>query len=168
MEVPTRTAISPQGLVLHKRVRAWSIWLQGAIAVAAILGVVLGLIYARSTPAGRDSLKIEVAELRSQAAEGRLLAEQAAQGALTSRYQRSAVLQLRGKIESTSMKLQSLRVEPGLDQMLVQARQAAAELTNTIGELLNGAPGPTTGALSRDLASIFGRLMTLETALTNK
>ena len=59
---------------MHKRVRSWSVWLQWAILLSALAGAVVWAVGAARAPSGRDELKNEVAELRSQAAAGQLLA----------------------------------------------------------------------------------------------
>ena len=73
---------------MHKRARSWGNWLTPAILLSAFVGAAFWMAHAEEKPSGRDELKIEVAELRSQAGVGQLLAEQAATGNVTSVFHR--------------------------------------------------------------------------------
>lgn len=95
---------------------------------AVALGLVAWMVYAEMKPLNRNELKIEVASLRSLAADGRLLGEQTLAGRTTKTFFGTENYLLHDKVATTRQGLDSDSVESGLEGQLSQARQLAAQL----------------------------------------
>ena len=151
---------------MHKRARSWGNGLTLAILLSAVIGAAFWIGRAEEKPSGREELKIEVAELRSQAGVGQLLAEQAANGKVTSVFLREQASQLQKNVEATHKKLDPSQFEPSVRD----ASSRAGELSARLGEnvrALAGAYGDTqaAGALKDEFANLFSQLMSLENSL---
>src|SRR5215216_2563604 len=110
---------------MQKRVRLWSIWLQGAILLTFVAATAFIIIDVRSKPAGKSDLKVVVSQLRSHAAEGQLLAEQAAAQHLTSTYLIAHTRKLQEKAQSLSEELSSIDVDASLEMTRTRGRELA-------------------------------------------
>ena len=144
----------------------WGIWLQVVIALSILTTIAFWVISASSTPAGRDSVKIYVAELRSQAAEGQLLAEQALADGVTSTYLRSQASQLQDHTQSVLKGLQSLSVESGLETDKAQAESLGGSLNDDLKRLADSFVGQEEiDRLKNDFAGLFSNLLMLESSL---
>lgn len=151
---------------MHKRVRSWSRWLQWAVLLSVAGGAVVWVVGAAEAPADRAELKNAVAELRSQAAVGRLLAEQAATGNVTSRYFKAQASELRKNVEAARAQVAPSKFEPGLRDAAARVSESAGRLSEDAGAL-GGAYGDAraAGALQEDFAGLFSQLMSLEESL---
>jgi paraquat-inducible protein B len=151
---------------MHKRARSWGNWLTLAIILSAVIGAAFWIGRAEEKPSGREELKIEVAELRSQAGVGQLLAEQAANGKVTSVFLREQASQLQKNVEAMHKKLDPSQFEPGVRDASARAGELSARLGEDV-RALGGAYGNTqaAGALKEEFANLFSQLMSLENSL---
>jgi hypothetical protein len=141
-------------------------WLQGAILLSILIGVSFWLLSAEEAPSGQEDLKILVAELRSQAAEGRLLTEQASTKNLTTVYLRSQTSQLKKNLDSTIKDLDSLKIELGLEEKTARAKESARKLSADIVGLSDLFDNPqAASALRGDFDGLFSQLLELENGL---
>jgi hypothetical protein len=151
---------------MHKRVRSWSVWLQWAVLVSVLAGVFVWVVGAERAPADRGELKNEVAELRSQAAVGGLLAEQAATGKVTSTYFSEQADGLRRNVDAARAQLDPSEFKPELGGAAARAGEAAGRLSEGV-RALGGAYGDAraAGALKGKFDGLFSQLMSLEEEL---
>jgi hypothetical protein len=151
---------------MHKRARSWGNWLTPTILLSALIGAAFWIGRAEEKPSGRDELKIEVAELRSQAGVGQLLAEQAATGKVTSVFFREQASQLQKNVDAAREKLDSSQFEPDVRDASARAGELSARLGDSV-RALGGAYGNTqaAGALRDEFANLFSQLMALENSL---
>jgi hypothetical protein len=142
------------------------VWLQWAVLLSVLAGVLVWAVGASETPAGRDELKNVVAELRSQAAAGKLLAEQAATGKVTSRYFKAQASELRKNVEAARGQLDPSKFRPELREAAGRAGGLAGRLSEDAGAL-GGAYGDARAAdaLKEEFAGLFSQLMSLEEGL---
>jgi len=164
IEHRTNFARSRHGM--HKRARSWGNWLTLAIFLSAVIGAALWIGRAEEKPSGRDELKIEVAELRSQAGVGQLLAEQAATGNVTSIFHREQASQLQKNVEAARKQLDPSEFEPGVRAAAERAGELSARLgedVRALGDTYGDAPAA--GALKDEFANLFSQLMSLENSL---
>src|SRR2546423_11333793 len=111
---------------MHKRARSWGNWLTPTILLSALIGAAFWIGRAEEKPSGRDELKIEVAELRSQAGVGQLLAEQAATGKVTSLFLRGQASQPQKNVDATPKKPDPSPFQPaGPDASGLRARPSS-------------------------------------------
>lgn len=151
---------------MHKRVRFWSIWLQAAILLSILSCLAIWIISAREMPSGQESLRVEVGGLRSQAAEGQFLAEQAMQNKTTAIFLRTQTEQLQKKVQSVLKDLQSMKVESGLETKTAQARKLADNLNTSLYNLANSLNNQQqTDDLKSALINLFSQLSDLENSL---
>src|SRR2546421_1887721 len=151
---------------MHKRAGSWSSWLTLAILLSAAVGAAFWIGRAEEKLSGREKLKIDVAELRSQTGVGQLLAEQAAAGKVTSVFLREQASQLQKNVEAARKQLDPSEFEPGVRA----AAERAGELSARLGEdvrALGDAYGdaPAAGALKDEFENLFSQLMSLENSL---
>src|SRR5947209_20203336 len=151
---------------MHKRVRSWSVWLQWAVLLSVVAGVIVWVVGAAQAPADRSELKNVVAELRSQAAVGRLLAEQAATGKITSVYFKAQASELQKNVDAASSQLNPSKFKPELREAGARAGEAAGRLSEGV-RALGGAYGDAraAGALRGEFDGLFSQLMGLEESL---
>ena len=151
---------------MHKRARSWGNWLTPAILLSALIGAAFWIGRAEEKPSGRDELKIEVAELRSQAGVGQLLAEQAATGNVTSVFHREQASQLQKNVDAVRKQLDPTRFEPDVRDTSARAGELSARLSEDV-RALGGAYGDAraAGALKDEFANLFSQLMSLENSL---
>lgn len=141
-------------------------WLQWAVLLSVLAGAAAWMVGAAKTPADREELKNVVAELRSQAAVGQLLAEQAATGRVTSVYFRAQAAELRKNVEAARGQLDPSKFKPGLRETAARAGEMAGRLSADVGAL-DGAYGDAraAAALKGEFAGLFSQLMGLEEGL---
>src|SRR5947209_11935263 len=113
---------------MHKRARSWGNWLTLAILLSAFVGAAFWMAGAKEKPSSRDELKIEVAELRSQAGVGQLLAEQAATGNITSVFLKEQASQLQKNVDATRKQLDPSQFEPDVRDASARAGELSARL----------------------------------------
>ena len=151
---------------MHKRVRSWNVWLQWALLLSVLAGALAWAVGASRTPSGREELKNEVAELRSQAAVGQFLAEQAATGNVTSVYFKAQASELRKNVEAARGQLDPSKFRPELRGEVARASEMAGRLSEDVNSL-GGAygDGRAAGALRDEFAGLFSQLMGMEEGL---
>ena len=98
-------------------------------------GLVFWLVREMNKPLGAASLKIAVSELRSNASEAEVIAEQALSGRLTSTYFQTQTIMLRDNSEAVMKSLGSAEPQAGLEEKLSQARELAERITASFGSL---------------------------------
>ena len=99
-----------------------SMKLMQAILVALIAGGMIFWIGAEmGKPAGREDLKVEVVDIRSNVSEAAKIIEAAASGRLTGKYFQNETAMLQENLAKTSKTLGSAKVEPGLEAKFVEA-----------------------------------------------
>ena len=151
---------------MHKRARAWSTWLQLAVLLSAAAGASYWLASAGSGSLDREALKSVVGELRSQAAVGRLLAEQSASGKLTRTFLETQAGQSRKKIESEREELKSSSVAPEVIGPSMRASTLAGRLNDDYAALPRSyEDANTAAALLREFDALFKELKSLEDGL---
>jgi hypothetical protein len=150
---------------VQKRARSWSKWLWAAIIVAAVAAM-LWAAAVELKPSGRENLRIEVAGLRSRAAVGRLLAEQAATGNLTANFFREHSSQLEKNVDAANARIDPSKFEPELRGDVFKAGELSSRLSADV-RALEGAygDGAKAGALKEEFADIFSQLSALEDSL---
>jgi hypothetical protein len=151
---------------MHKRVRSWSVWLQWAVLLSLLAGAAAWVVGAAKKPADRGELKDVVAELRSQAAVGQLMAEQAATGRVSSVYFRAQAAELRKNVEAARAQLDPSEFKPELRETASRAGEMAGRLSADAGTL-GGAYGDARAAAAQkeEFAGLFSQLMELEESL---
>lgn len=121
---------------MHKQARHWSIWLQVAIVALTVGAISVSLIAVEEQPAGKHDLKIAVAQLRSAAAEGQLLAEQTAAQHLTTTYLKSHVQRQQQELSSLTDKLSTMKVGGEIEESRTNATALSRQLNDLMGTLL--------------------------------
>jgi hypothetical protein len=151
---------------MHKRARGWSIWLQAGILLSVLAGAAYWLASAGSGALDREGLKSTVGELRSQAAVGRLLAEQSARGQLTRTFLETQVGQARKNIDSERKELKSSSVEPEVIGPSMRASTLATRLDGDYAALPRSyGDAKTADALEREFDAVFSELKSIEEGL---
>ncbi|HEV7889961.1 MAG TPA: hypothetical protein VGP08_04950 [Pyrinomonadaceae bacterium] len=151
---------------MHKRARGWSIWLQAGILLSILAGASYWLAQAGGTSLDREALKSAVGELRSQAAVGRLLAEQSARGELTRTFLETQVGQSRKNIDSERKELKSSSVAPEVIGPSMRASTLARRLDDDYAALaLVYGDGNKAEVLGREFDALFKEFKTLEEGL---
>lgn len=151
---------------MHKRARAWSTLLQVAVLLSVAAGAAYWLAYAGSAALDREGLKSVVAELRSQAAVGRLLAEQSASGKLTRVFLETQAGQTRKHIESEREGLKPNGVQPEVIAPLMRASTLAGRLDDTYAALPRSYGDPKAAAsVEREFDGLFSELKSIEDGL---
>jgi hypothetical protein len=151
---------------MHKRARAWSTWLQAGVLLSVVAGGAYWLAYAGSASLDREGLKAVVGGLRSQAAFGRLLAEQSGRGALTRAFLETQAAQTKKKIESEREQLKPSGVEAEVVGPLIQANTLAGGLDGKY-DALGRSYGDAKAAerLAREFDELFAELKSIEDGL---
>jgi len=151
---------------MHKRARAWSTWLQLAILLSILAGASYWLVNAESGTLDRAAVKSTVSELRSQAAAGRLLAEQSARGELTRTFLETQIEQSRKQIDSERKKLKSSSIAPDVIAPSMHASTLAVRLDDDYAALPRAyGDANTSVALQREFDSLFSELKSIEEGL---
>ena len=141
--------------------------LMQAIIVALIAGGVIFWIGAETgKPAGREDLKVEVVDIRSNVSEAAKIIEAAAAGRLTARYFQNETAMLQEKLVKTSETLGSAKPEPGLEPEFAQARDLAENAATELGRLSSSfGDKPAMEDTKARLAEIFEKARTMEKGL---
>ena len=121
---------------MHKQARHWSIWLQVAIVALTVGAISVSLIAVEEQPAGKEDLKIAVAQLRSAAAEAQLLAEQTAAQHLTTTYLTSHVQRQQQELSSLTDELSTMEVSSEIEESRTNATALSRQLNELMGTLL--------------------------------
>lgn len=124
-----------------------------AVVVAAVLLALAGC--GGRGPIGAAALERQAESLRSGAAEGALLAEDAAAGRTTRTFQRLHSSELADAVAGVESALSSSEAEPGLDAERRRLVDVAGRVRNGL-ERLGGASGDEGRALARDLGAAAG------------
>jgi len=120
----------------------------------------------RTKPAGKSDLKVVVSQLRSHAAEGQLLVEQAAAQHLTSTYLISHTHKLQENVQSLSEELNSMKVEASLDVTRKRVTELATALNNFLGIVPQSYDGRSDAtAITPAFGDLVSQLVELENSL---
>lgn len=143
-----------------------NLWLQ-IIAVLLLLGgLLVWLVRAETKPLNRDELKIEVSNLRSYAAEGRLLAEPSLSGKATRAYFQTQTDLLEDKAEDALKGLDAAKVEEGLELKHWEARSLARQVKTSLERLYSSFERPQEmESVKGELEKLLSRLKELEESL---
>lgn len=109
--------------------------MQAATILLLAGGVVFWGVREINKPLGRDELKIEVADLRSHASEGRKLAEQSSPDKTTRSYFEAQALLLMDKAKEVKKQLDDANPESGLEVEQWQARHLAGQVKTDLEQL---------------------------------
>jgi hypothetical protein len=151
---------------MHKRARSWSNWLGWAVLLSIVAGGAGWLVSSQHSTAGRESLKNEVSELKSQAGVARLLSEQALAGNVTRVFLKAQSEQLEKAVAKTREGLDPSGFAPELNGEVLRASDLALRLDQTLKAL--GESGGERGAadsLRKSFAELFAELSELEDGL---
>jgi hypothetical protein len=140
--------------------------LQAAVLVSVAAGGAYWLAYSGSASLDREALKSAVGELRSQAAVGRLLAEQSASGSLTRTFLETQAEQTRKSVEAEREQLKSSSVMPGVIGPSMRASTLAGRLNDDYAALARTyGDARAADALGREFDKLFAELKSLEEGL---
>jgi hypothetical protein len=94
---------------MHRRAKAWALWLSSAIALAIVATAATALIRERAarSPRTAASLHLPIDDLRSHAEEARLLARLARERELDATFTRQHARQLGKRVEAALRELQN-------------------------------------------------------------
>jgi hypothetical protein len=109
-------------------------WVQGTLLVTVAAAVALTLAIRLRRPLDRDILAIQVAQLQSSAAEGRLLVDNASAGRLAPGFVRQHAQQMAEKVGTTNDKLQK-PAQVGLAGQKAQAQKLGETLQRALFSL---------------------------------
>lgn len=134
------------------------------IIVALIAGGMIFWIGAEmGKPAGREDLKVEVVDIRSNVSEAAKVIEAATYGRLTAKYIQNETAMLQENLAKTSKTLGSAKVEPGLEAKFAEARQLAESAATELGRLSSSfGDKQAMEEAKAKLAEIFERTVTME------
>jgi hypothetical protein len=151
---------------MHKRARAWSTWLQVAVLLSVAAGAAYWLAYVGNGSLDREALKAVAGELRSQAAFGRLLAEQSSQGTLTRTFIETQAGQSRKHIDSERKGLKSSSVAPEVIAPSMRAATLAGRLDDDYAALPRSyGDAKAAAALAHEFDGLFKELKSIEDGL---
>src|SRR5215216_3074416 len=120
---------------LREEIHKPETWIQAIAIILTIAGCAVWMMRQQKKPLGPEDLKINVAELRSQASEGRLIAEQLIAGKVTSAYLQTETLLLRDETEQAIETLSTYRLESGVEATASQAVEYARQLSADLSSL---------------------------------
>jgi hypothetical protein len=148
---------------LRSHATRWSSWLQIAIAISIVAAIGAGVYY-KATAATRDTLYIELGELRSRAAESRRVADDAAAQRLADAFVRGQSQQLAKAVAKLRDELADARAKDASPDV-ARAQALAEELLALVGSLRgNGASPDVAREVARRTAAIVDALIPLERA----
>jgi hypothetical protein len=143
-----------------------SAWTQAAIIILLAGGVVFWGVREINKPLGRDELKIEVADLRSHASEGRKLADQSSPDKTTRAYFEAQTLLLVDKAQEVKKQLDDTNPESGLEVQQGQARHLAGQVKTNLEQLSTSFAQPYEANKVKDeLGTLYPQLSELEESL---
>jgi hypothetical protein len=99
---------------MQRRARAWSTWLEIAILVACLVGATFWIISAKAVTPRQNTIRRELAQMKSQAAIAQILAEQILINSITSTYLNAHILEMQKNMQSILKSLDALGANPGL------------------------------------------------------
>lgn len=111
-----------------------AVWVQGTLLVVAGVAIALVLAMRLNRPFDRDTLAIEVAQLRSSAAQAQLLVDNARADRLAPGFLRQHAQQMADKVATTTGKLQK-PAQAGLTEQKLQAQKLGAALQRALALL---------------------------------
>ena len=87
---------------MHRRAKAWSVWIAAAIVLAGLAGAAVSFAAHRRahSPRADPALRLSIADLRSNAEEGALIVRIARAGRLTPTFTREHARQLARRVQS--------------------------------------------------------------------
>ena len=130
--------------------RQGAAWMQAVAIVAIALAIVAALLWRLRLPFDNDTLAIEVAQLRSDAAEAAALARSVRADQLAPGFVRLHAEQLSIKVQSVHDTLRGKSARAPLDDALDDARQSAGALLAALDALSEDGQRPLTQALPFD------------------
>ena len=137
--------------------------MQVAVLISIAAGASYWLAYAGGSSLDREGVKSSVGELRSQAAAGRLLAEQAGAGNLTRVFLETQSRQSLKNIESEREGLKASSVAPEVIAPSMRASTRARRLGDDYAALPRSCEDPkVAGELAREFGALFSDLKSLE------
>jgi hypothetical protein len=110
-------------------------WLQILTVLLIVGGSLVFLITAKTKSLDKQSLKIALIELRSQAAQGKLLAEAALDGRTTLTYFGGQLQWLQQKADTNRKELTATKSQPGLENSISKAREVAERVHENLAAL---------------------------------
>jgi hypothetical protein len=141
-------------------------FMQAMIGALIVGGIIFWIGAETGKPAGREDLKVEVTDIRSNVSEAMKIIEAAMTGSLTAKYFRNETAMLQEKLVKTSKTLGSAKPEHGLEEKFAQARQLADSAAAELGRL-----SPSFGDklamedMKAKLAEIFEKAVMMEKEL---
>jgi hypothetical protein len=143
-----------------------SAWIQAAIIILLLGGLVFLGIRKVNQPLSRDELKIEIGDLRSHASEGRKLSELAAPDKTTRAYFEAQTLLLVDKAQEAKKQLDDAQPEAGLELPHWQARHLAGQVKTALEQLSTAFSQPQeANRLKGELEKLYPQLKELEESL---
>lgn len=140
--------------------------MQAAIILLLAGGLVFWLVREMSAPLGRDELKIEVADLRSQASEGAKMAEQSSPDKTTRAYFQAQTLLLVDKAQESKKQLDDATPESGLEVQHWEARHLAGQVKTELEQLSTSFAQPQASSrVKNELEKLYPQLKELEEGL---
>jgi hypothetical protein len=121
---------------MPNRLNSWTRWLKLIIAVTVAAGFLIAAFTQTNKPAGRENLKIQLTELRSQAVQSALLAETVLSRTTTAAYIEGQLSFVRDKTDETLDTLKAAKPESGLRPFFATAYALGDNLRNELSILL--------------------------------
>lgn len=119
---------------MHRESSQQVAWVQGAILIAVCVAIALAVFARLQRPFDRDTLDIQVSQLRSQAAEAQLLADNALADRLSPGFVREHAQQMSEKVDNVNGKLH--KAAPAeLASQLSAARRLGRSLRDALQRL---------------------------------
>ncbi|MEN3331518.1 MAG: hypothetical protein V7641_883 [Blastocatellia bacterium] len=141
-------------------------WLQSAVALLIIGGLGFWFTAEVNKPLGAEDLKIAVSELRSHAAEGRLIAEQALSARLTATFFQTQTSMLRDKAGAVVKDLNSTAPRAGLEEELSRVKAFAERISADLASLSSSFDDrQEMSRLQEDLDTVFRQALEMEESL---
>jgi len=140
-------------------------WLQPAVLAVLLAGVATWAAVAHERPVDTTELRIQVEQLRSQAAEAELLASMSTRLA-ASVFMRVHAMQLGHRVDATRGDLDTLSPQPALTEQAARARELGARLAQQVQALaLPAGARPMPAGLATTAAPLLPALKALEREL---
>jgi hypothetical protein len=147
---------------VHKRVRSWTIWLQVAVIISVLVGLAIWLFHIERKPLDDETLSILAADLRSQAAVGQLLTEQALSKCIPSTFLHVQASQLSDSAASTLKSVQGSKAAPGKEADVRSIIDLAQRLKSDFEVLAYVEDENRLNQLKTDFSTLTIQIQTLE------
>jgi hypothetical protein len=147
---------------VHKRVRSWTIWLQSAVIVSVLVGIAIWFFQIERKPLDDEKLSILAADLRSQAAVGQLLTEQALSKQIPSTFLHVQASQLSDSTASTLKSVQGSKAAPGIEAEVNHVIDLAQRLKSDIEALTHAEDEKRLNELKSDFSGITAEILGVE------